>query len=75
MEFLEKYEEIFKNISKSRQIRFVSTLLSSLVNSLSDGHRCKSFLDNMSVKKCLNCNKNDNEDFNKDLINRFPSTY
>ena len=26
------------------------------------------------IFKCLSCNKNHYEDFNKDLINRFPST-
>ena len=24
---------------------------------------------------CSKCNKNDHKDFNRDLINRFPSTY
>ena len=42
---------------------------------------CKSCIDYMSVKgdqlifKCSKCNKNHNKDFNKDLINRFASTY
>ena len=47
---------------------------------------CKACLNYISVKgnqwnciqlifKYLNCNKNCNNDFNKDLINRFPSTY
>ena len=66
---------------------FMSTSLSSLVGNFSDGLHsnkctvCKSSLDYMKVKgiqsifKCLNCNKDDNKDFNIDLINRFSSTY
>ena len=65
----------------------MSTSLSILVNNLSDGLYndkyidCKSCLDYMPAKdnqlilKCLNCNKNHNKDLNKDLINRFASTY
>ena len=30
---------------------------------------------NQLIFKCLNCNKNYNKDFNKELINRFSSTY
>ena len=67
--------------------RFMSTLLSSLVNNLSNGlyndkcTDCKFCLDFMSAKgnqlmfKCLNCNKNHNKDLNDDLINRFASIY
>ena len=67
--------------------RFMSTLLSSLVNNLSDGlyndkcKDCKSCLDYMSVKddqlifRCLKCNKTYEKQFNKELINRFASTY
>ena len=55
--------------------------LSSLVDDLSERVRgdkctdCKSWLDYMSVKndqlilKCLKCNKNHKNDFNKGLIN------
>ena len=28
-----------------------------------------------SILKCLSCNKNYNKDYEKDLINRLPSTY
>ena len=67
--------------------RFMSTSLSSLVANLSERVHtdkctdCKSCLDYMSVKndqlifKCSKCIKNHNKDFNKDLINRFASTY
>ena len=34
-----------------------------------------SFKDDQLVFKCLKCNKNHNKGFNKDLINRFVSTY
>ena len=59
----------------------MSTSLSSLVDNLSDGlHNtkcidCKSSLDYMKVEgpqfifKCLNCDKNYNKDFIKELIN------
>ena len=65
----------------------MSSALSSLVDNSSEGlHNdnctdCKSCLDYMSVKdnqlifKGLNCNKNYNKDFNKELIHRFSSTY
>ena len=65
----------------------MATSLSNLVNNLSDGLYndkciyCKSYIDYMSIRdnrlifKCLNCNKNYNKDFNKELINRFSSTY
>ena len=67
--------------------RFMSTSLSSLVHNISDGLRsnkctdCKSDLDYMKVEgiqsifKCLNCNKDYNEAFNKELINRFSSRF
>ena len=67
--------------------RFMSTSLSSLVDNLSDKLRsnkctnCKSSIDYMKVKdnqliifKCLNCNKEKNKDFNKELVNRFSNT-
>ena len=61
----------------------MSSLLPSLVSNLSDGlysdkcADCKSCLYYMSVKddqlifRCFKCKKNDNKDFNKDLIKRF----
>ena len=67
--------------------RFVATSLSSLVDNLSDAlysNNCtnyKSNLDYMKVEnnqlifQCLNCNKNYNKDFDKELINIFSSTY
>ena len=63
------------------------TSLSSLVDNLLDGlHNnkcadCKFSLDYMKVDgaqlifTCLNCNKNCSNDFDKDLISRFLSTY
>ena len=65
----------------------MSSPLSSLNDNLSEGldnnkfADCKSCLDYMSVKdnqlifKCLNCNKNYDKDFNKELIDRFSSIY
>ena len=63
--------------------RFMSSLLSNLVDNLSEGllsgkcSDCKSCLDYMSFKdnqlilKCLKCNKNCNKNFNKELIKRY----
>ena len=34
-----------------------------------------SVIDDQSIFKSSKCNKNHNKDFNKDLINRFASTY
>ena len=65
----------------------MSTSLSSLVNNLSEKLHsdkckdCKSELDYMSVKdnqlilQCLECKKNYNKDYNKELIKRFSNTY
>ena len=65
----------------------MSTSLSSLVDNFSDGlHNnkcadCKSSLEYMKVYgaqlifKCLNCRKDYNKSFDKDLISRFLSTY
>ena len=62
---------------------FMSTSLSNLVDNLSDGllnnkcADCKSSLDYIKVdsaqliSKCLNCNKNYNKDFDRDLISIF----
>ena len=65
--------------------RFMAASLSSLVNYLSGGlHKCKNCEsslecinaeDSKVVFKCLNCNKGYNKDFDKELINRFLSTY
>ena len=67
--------------------RFMSTSLSSLVDNLSEVlhsdkcTNCKSSLDYMEVENnqlifnCLDCNKNYNEDVNKELTNRFSNTY
>ena len=67
--------------------RFISASLSSLVDNLSErvhSDKCtddKFCLDYMSVKddqlilKCSKFNKNHNKGFNRDLINRFSSTY
>ena len=65
----------------------MSSSLSILVDNLSEELHsdkctdCKScldymsFKDNQSILKCLNWDKNCNKDFNKELINRFSSTY
>ena len=65
----------------------MSTSLSSIVDNISDGlhsnkcTNCKSSLDYMKVVnnqlifRCLNCNKNYNKYFNKELINRFSNIY
>ena len=60
--------------------RFMATSLSSLVDNLFERIQ-RDCLDYMSVKddqlifKCSKCNKNHNKEFDKDLINRFASTY
>ena len=63
------------------------TSLSSLVENLSGGFHCdkwidcKSSLDYMITQddqlifRCFECKKNDQKDFNKDLINRFANKY
>ena len=65
----------------------MSSSLSNLADSLSEEFHndrcidCKSCLDYMSVKdnqlifRCFECKKNHKKDFNKELINRFSSTY
>ena len=67
--------------------RFMPSSLSNLVDSLSEGLHsgkctdCKSCLDYMSIKdnqlifRCFECKKKYNKNFNKELINRFLSTY
>ena len=65
----------------------ISTSVSSLADNLSEkthGDKCKdckSELDYMSIKdnqlilQCLECKKNYNKDYNKELIKRFSNTY
>ena len=65
----------------------MSTALSNLVSNLSEGlHNdrcidCKSCVNYMIIKdeqlifRCFECKKNYNKDFDKELINRFLSTY
>ena len=65
----------------------MSSSLSSLVDNLSEGLHsdkctdCKSCIDCISIKdnqlifRCFECKKNYDKDFNKELINRFSSTY
>ena len=67
--------------------RFVSTSLSSLFDSLSDGpynikcKDCNSFLDYMNfydnklVYRCFDCEINDNINFNNKLIDVFSNAY
>ena len=67
--------------------RFVSTSLSSLVDSLSDGlykikcKNCNSFLDYLNfyddklVYRCFDCKANYNINFNNKLIDVFSNTY
>ena len=67
--------------------RFMLSSLSNLVDNLSEGlHNdrcidCKSCLDYMTAKdeqlifRCFECKKNYKKDFNKELINRYSSTY
>ena len=67
--------------------RFMSSLLSSLVDNLSEGLHCdkcidcKSCLDYMSIKddkltfRCFDCKNNYKKDFNKELIKRFANIY
>ena len=68
-------------------LRFMSTSLSSLADNLSDEFHCgkcidcKSSLDYMVTQDdqliftCFECKKNYQKDFDKDLVNRFASTY
>ena len=75
-----------KNVRIDR-FRFMSSSLSNLLDNLSEilhNDRCidcKSCLDYMTAKdeplifRCFECKKNHKKDFNKELINRFSSTY
>ena len=65
----------------------MSSSLSSLIDNLSDGFHgnkciyCKSSLDYMITRddqlifRCFECKNNYQNNFNKDLINRFVNTY
>ena len=83
-------DKIIKILCKIKFIdsfRFTSTSLSNLASNLSEGlHNyrcidCKSCLDYTIIKdkqlifRCFECKKNYKKDFNKELINRFSSTY
>ena len=79
--------EITYKIKFIDSFRFVSSSLSKLVDNLSEGlHNnkcsdCKSCLDYIETKneklilKCFNCKTYYEKDFNKELIERFASTY
>ena len=83
----DKTTKISYKIKFIDSFRFMSSLLSNLVDSLSEGLLNdtyidgKSCLDYMSIKdnqlifRCFEYKKNYKKDFNKDLINRFSSTY
>ena len=81
----EKIVNILYRLKFNDSCRFMAASLSNFVNNLSDGlHKCKdcefsleyiNAEDSKAVFKCLNCNKDYNEDFNNDLINKFSSTY
>ena len=79
--------KILYKIKLIDSFRFMSSSLSNLVDNLSEGlHNdscidCKSCLDYITTKdaqlilRCFKCKKNYKKDFNKELINRFSSTY
>ena len=83
-------DKIMKTLYKIKFIdsfRFMSTSLSNLVNTLSEGvhndncTNCKSCLDYMTTKdeqlifRCFSCKKNYEKDFIKELIERFANIY
>ena len=83
-------DEIIKISYKIKFIdsfRFMSSLLSNLVDNLSDGlhsakcTNCKSYLDYMITRddqlifRCFECKKNYKKDFNNELIKRFANIY
>ena len=82
-----KITKISYKITFIDSYRFMSSSLSNLVDNLSEGlHNdrcidCKSCKDYMTIKdeqlifRCFECKKNYNKDFNKEVINRFSSTY
>ena len=83
----DKITKISYKIKFIDSYRFMSTSLSNLVSNLSEGlHNdrsidCKSYLDYMITKdeqlifRCFRCKKNYEENFNKELIQRFANTY
>ena len=83
----DKITKISYKIKFIDSCRFLSTSLSNLVSNLSEGLHsdkctdCKSYLYYMKIKdeqlifRCFDCKKNYKKDFNKELINRFSSTY
>ena len=83
----DKTFEITYKIKFIDSYRFMSSLLSKLVDNLSERlHNnkcldCKSCLDYIKTKneklilKCLNCKQYYEKDFNKEFIKRFASTY
>ena len=83
----DKITKISCKIKFIDSFRFMSSSLSNLVDNLSEGLHsdkctdCKSYLDYMTNKdeqlifRCFECKKNYKKDFNKELFNRFSSTY
>ena len=83
----DKTRKISCKINFIDNVRFMSSSLSNLVDNLSEGlHNdrcidCKSCLDYMTTKdeqlifRYFECKKNYKNDFDKELINRFSSTY
>ena len=83
----DKITKISYKIKFIDSYRFMSTSLPNLVSNLSEGlHNdrcidCKSCLDYMTTKdeqlifRCFSCKKNYEDDFNKELIQRFANTY
>ena len=83
----DKIIEITYNIMFIDSFRFMSTLLSKLVDNLSEGINnnrcihCKSCLDYLKTKdeklilRCFSFKKNYEKDFNKELIKRFTNSY
>ena len=83
----DKTTKISYKIKFIDSFRFLSSSLSNVVDSLSEGllndtcRNGKSCLDYMSIKdnqlifRCFESKKNYKKDFNKELINRFSSTY
>ena len=83
----DKTRKISYKINFIDNFRFMSSSLSNLVDNLSEGlHNdrcidCKSCLDYMTTKyeqlifRYFECKKNYKNDFDKELINRFSSTY
>ena len=78
-----KIKKTSYKIKFTDSFRFMSSLLSNLVDNLSEGLHCDfiSCLDYMTTKdeqlifRCFERKKNYKKDFNKKLINRYSSTY